>query len=564
MMDARNLAHALSGAFAPVDAALLGAGDRLGQAVGLLEGINAALEGLQGSLEGPELALATTRLTAAVTAIEALSAGLRAEGDAIGTLGSRLAAVGACIRALTGVTDGLSLLSMNATMVCRELDTGGGELLDFASELGRLTRTCEAELRGYASAQAAGLAQLNRAASAHHEFQQRQGPALGDVASRVRRSLADVAERRGQVAEATGQLRACGQSITAAVGQTVSALQVGDATRQRIEHVVDGFLALDEGLAGAELPWCAGLPMDMRARLSGSGMALQAALLRDAGATLDEETRRITEALGRLAADAAGMVRAGQLLFGSAGARGDSFLSALEGELDAAGVLLAECRARRLAVDEAARAADHMLGALAEELSRIRSLATDLRLIGLNAAFRCGRLGLRGRTLSAIARELRSHAWAVAEGVEALSGAIDAAIGAQQRAAAAGQAGQLEATLAAMQDGIGGLREAGGVMDAAMRQLHRDGKEAAGRLAEIGGGLGAVSQLVRALGLAARQAEAGTRLPPPPAALQRERLGLVNGATFTMAHEREIAREHGADLPEVAVPAPMELEDLLF
>lgn len=570
MMRMRELAQKLSGAFAPVDGTLLRAGEGLGQAVARLDGINAGLEGLQASLDGPELAQATTRLTAAATAIEALSAGLREEGEAIAALGARLGAVGQCIAVLTGVAGGLSLLSMNATIVSRELDGGSGDLVEFAAELRRLTRTCEEELRGYTRAQAAGLAQLDRAAAAHLDFQHRQGPALIEVAGRVRDSLADVAQRRAQVGEATGQLRARGHSITAAVAQTVSALQVGDATRQRIEHVVDGFFALAEGLDGAELPWCGGLPPDARAALAARGVAMQAALLRDAGATLDDEIRSITAALSRLAADAEGMVQTGARLFGRGGKRRNSFLSALERELDAAAGLLAECRRRRQAVDEAARAVDEMLGQLAGRLARIRSLATDLRLIGLNAAFRCGRLGARGRALSAIARELRGHARAMAEGVEALSTAIDAALAAQARSSAAEQTGRMEQMLHAMQDGMDRLRGTGGVMDGAMDRLHHDGGEVADILMDIGGGLGSATALARGLAAAARQAvrwtAGGGASEPgdaPPPALLRDRLGLVNGATFTMSREREIAREFGADLPEAAV-AVLELEDMLF
>lgn len=554
---ARALARDLETAFAPVDGALMVAGERLGEAVRRLEAIHAGLEGLRDTLDGPALAHATARLSAAAAAVEALAGGLRAEGEALARLDGRLGAVGDCIAALVKAHDGLSLLAMNALMVTAELDAGGEGLTSFALELRRLVRTAEGVLRGHARAQAAGLAQLRLAAAAQREFEQRQGPALREVAGRVRGSVGDVAARRGEAGAAAGRLGQRGLSVARAVSEVVAALQVGDATRQRIEHVVDGLDALAAGMEGAPLPWCAGLDAAPRMALAGRGMALQAALLRDAGATLEAEVARIRRATTSLAQDAGALVKTGAEVFGGA-ARGHSFLGALERDLGDAMALLDACHLRRQAVEKVARGVDTLLAELSEGLPRIQSLATDLRLVGLNAAFRCTRLGQRGLALSAVARELRGVAAAMTQGVQSLSDAIGETLAERGRDAVAG-AGGLDATLGAMREGLAALQGASGVMDESIRALGTGGQEAAQLLATLGEALAPTRLLAARMRAAADQA-APDEAAPVPAELLRGRLGLVNAATFTMARERDIAREHGAELPEAAEA----LEDMLF
>jgi hypothetical protein len=561
----RAMRDRLAPAFAPVDSALMAAGDALGRAVGWLDGIRHGLGALQHTLDGPDVAAAIGTLDATAGAIGALAAGVVQEAEGIVALDAGLREVGGCIAGLLEVHRGLTLLAVNSAIVSSGIAEEGGDGLNFGAEIRSLLQASERVMRGYARSQEGALRQLGAAAAAQADFRRNQGPLLQDVSGRILRGLGEVAARRRRAGHAAGELRERADSIVASIGVTVAALQVGDATRQRIEHVLEGLEALADGLDGAACPWCAGLPAADRDTLAHAGTALQAALLRGAGEVFGAEMARITAALARLGTDAQGMVANGAALFGGDGTADGSFLTALERDLQLASDLLAEAAARRREVDQVMAAIDGMMKELRDGLADVHGASLDLRLIGLNAAFRSARLGPRGVALAAIARELRAEASRMAVGAEALSGAVERALAAGMAMRSAGSRAQAEAlaeTTGAMQGSLAALRAAGRAMDEAIARLAEDGGRAADALTAMSADLSTASTLAAQLAEAADAVGArcgGGRGASP--GLLRERLGLINGATFTMAQERDIALAHGAGLPE---PAAQELEDMLF
>jgi hypothetical protein len=504
-------------------------------------------------------------IDAATAQIGALSAGIAQEAEGLSALDVRLRTIGTCIGGLLDVHRGLTLLAVNSAIVSSGLADESGDMLDFAAEIRALLQASERVMAGYARSQESALRQLGAAAVAHASFRRRQGPQLQEVAMRLRRALGEMAARRRRVKQATGELQARADSITASVGIMIAALQVGDATRQRIEHVVEGLEALADGLEGDARPWCAGLPSAERDALARAGAALQAALLRAAGETFGAEVARISDALARLGEDAQDMVTGGAALFGGDSAAEGSFLTALERDLQFASVLLAEAGARRQEVDLAMTAVDGVMNALRDGLAAVQGASLDLRLVGLNAAFRCARLGPRGVALAAIARELRAEASRMAGGAAALSTAMDQGLAAGtaiRSGGAAVKAAALAATTGAMDASLAVLQSSGSMMDLAMARLAEDGCRAAAALTAMSAETCAAASLAAELAEAAdaidRRGVAGSGAS---AALLYERLDLVNGATFTMVQERDVARAHGARLPE---HAPAETEDVLF
>ncbi|MGX9966825.1 hypothetical protein ACVFYP_26110 [Roseomonas sp. F4] len=562
----RALRHRLDEAFAPVDAEILAAGDRLGQAVTRLNDINASFEGLRQTLDGEAVGAAAAMLGEAAGAMRVLAEQLRQEGAALSVLNVKLGEVGTCIGALARVNRGLSVLSVNSAISSSSIIDTSRDLSSFAEEIRALMEISAGAVRRYEQSHAAALTELRRVSAAQADFTRQHGALLGGVAERITTSLGHVATRRRQAMQAAAAVQERGQSIVGAVGDTVSALQVGDATRQRIEHVVDALGLLAEGLGGAPLPWCVGLEPPERDALAARAAAMQAAQLRDTGEALSAEIVRISAALARLGEQAHGMVGTGETVFGG---KGDgSFLTTMQRDLHEATALLGECHARRRQVDVAMAGIDDMVRGLLAGLAAIREIETDMRLAGLNAAFKCARLGEKGRALAAITRELRSHAWQMAEGVAALSVALEAALAAGDSimaAGGAGQAGTLEATLAAMQQGLAGLQAAGGDMDDAIARLRQDGSQVADVLTGISAGLDGAGSLSGLLDDVAAEVEAlpSPEAPMASAELLRERLGLVNAVPYTMAREREIARDFGAELEEPVV-AEAALDDILF
>jgi hypothetical protein len=559
----RELRDRLASCFAPVDAEFLAAGDQLARAIGWLDGIRDGLAALQGTLGGAEVAEAAAALDAAAGAIVGLVAGLEEEAAGVAALEARLGKVGGCIAGLVQVTRGLAQLSVNSAIVSSGIAGQGSDLLDFAAEIRTLLKAAEEVIRGCSQAQEVAVRKLGQVAVAHADFRRRQGPLLRDVAARIRRGLGEVSARQDKARHAAGTLRDRAGRVAAATSASVASLQVGDSTRQRIEHVVDGLDALASGLDGHPEPWCDALSRRDRDALAGRGAALQAALLRGAGESFGAEVARIAAALAQLGDDARGMVDLGATLFGSGGAAAGSFLTSLERDLDLASTLLADAAARRQEVDGAMAEIDGVTATLRDARIAVSNVAIDLRLVGLNAAFRCSRLGPRGVALAAIARELRAQAWQMGEAVDALSAAVEDAVAAGDTVRGAGRAAPaLQDTAASMRTSLAALRATGSAMDATIGRLGEDGRHAADSLTAMATGIGAVAQLAGLLqdgaeALERRTAECAAARPD----LVRTRLALLHRVPFTMVQERDIARAMGADMPEQAAA---ELDDMLF
>ncbi|MFX8453401.1 hypothetical protein ABTL48_20620, partial [Acinetobacter baumannii] len=68
------------------------------------------------------------------------------------------------------------------------------------------------------------------------------------IGQRLRQNLAAVAAHRRQAATAAMEIGRRSQAIAEGVGRTVVALQIGDITRQRLEHIDHAVAVLVRGL----------------------------------------------------------------------------------------------------------------------------------------------------------------------------------------------------------------------------------------------------------------------------------------------------------------------------
>ncbi|NGM20717.1 methyl-accepting chemotaxis protein [Roseomonas stagni] len=562
----RTIRDRLAPAFAPVDDDLLAVGDRLGHAAGRIDGIGERFGSLRQLLDCETLEAASRQLGAAAARMTTLATQAEAENAALGELGTHLRAVGGRIAYLLRINQALGVLTLNAAIASSTLDTDSRDIVTFQTDLRRLTDLAAQTVQRFGQLHAAAVKDLAAIAAQQEAFMRQHGPKLREVSQRITRGLDSITTLRRQASAAAEQTQERGRAISAAIGAVVTALQVGDATRQRLEHVTDALGELASGLEGADRPWCHDLDPASRGALASRAMALEAALLRDAGGTLAQEMRSIADSLSRLGRETQGMVDQGQALFGRGGRDGRSFLGALDGDLGEAASLVGSSKASRDSLDAAMAAIDGHMRTLRAGLDEIRGMEIDLRVVGLNAVFRCARLGKQGAALGAVTIELRAYAKQMAEGVQGLAEALEAALAIGGRLmTAGGEAGALDDMMAAMRTGLERLGDAGRAMDAAIAGLRAEGGRVPEELAAMVECLDTALALSSAVGAMGGELDAlSAAAPPPEPSLLRDRLMLVHAVPFTMEREREIARGFGADVPQAAAAAAMEVDDFLF
>ncbi len=205
---------------------------------------------------------------------------------------------------------------------------------------------------------------------AHHGDVQRVATTLGDLARQV----------QGKVA------------------RVLSALQIGDMTRQRVEHVQAGL----------------NLFADRCGTARGSDKALLLALLTAQMDDLLEEFHSgcatATSSLGGLAADVKEIVALGRQARGNADSSGDGFLRGLERSLGSARQLVTEIEGAASRASGISRSSAGTARELIEKVSTIQAIRSDIQYMAINTSLRCSRMGTDGKPMNVVAAELRVFA----------------------------------------------------------------------------------------------------------------------------------------------------------
>jgi hypothetical protein len=351
------------------------------------------------------------------------------------------------------------------------------------------------------------------------------------------------------------------------------AMQIGDTTRQRIEHV-EFALTLIAQLHGRQVR--AAIDLDLGAvapadkdRLLAAITALSLAQLTDTADELDGQVGAIAASLGEIAGDAREIASLGQQTTASGGYRPGSFLSDLEADVQHARSLLEDLRSTQTASDTVMTGVLDTTKALVRNISAIQSLESDIRLMGLNTTLRSSRLGSEGRALTVIAQELRTCSNLTATEAEAVLADLDAMVAAASTASGVDQTQRLaEVTELSriMVASVELLSKTAGALAGALETLDRES-------ANVGAALQATATEIRSKAeigeILRRGSSALAGMHPQP--LEDEPgdpAGMLAAiaAKYTMAREREIhARVLKCEMPAVAeAPAGAATDDIFF
>ncbi len=428
-----------------------------------------------------------------------------------------------------------------ADAMVAELDVSEREIHEISKEVGQLASTvpCVVEVNRVLASECARLCP--------HVPDKLAADAIG-----LQQNQIEAARRAETIATIARDIRS---KLSAAHG----ALQIGDITRQRLEHVAQACSLL--GTAVDELNR-AGDPAAASA-LEGQVMAMLAAQVADAAADLRKESRLLGGNFRAIATQVATMVAPHE----SSGVERTSdgaFLQLLEqsvADVDAVTAQLRDADMRSTQLGSEASATVRRLG---DRLTTIHRVTSGVRIMAWNSDLRSFRMGREGDGLARIATEIRcavntleAVSASIASAFEQLSDAADA-IGSPPDGDEA-TAGSLPEALAVIRagalltrQGMSGLdRDAGAIHDivAAMTSTLDCETAFAEPLARINAKLDALAMPL----VEASQSISATG----------EQLFHAINALYTMARERQVHARFSPsqDQPEAEVAAMSEEDD---
>lgn len=567
--ELEDIAAAVRSASTLTEGRFLELGKRLESAIAILERLTTIFAQLSAELEGEELGATTGSLNEAAQRVAALTGARRGEREALGRLMALTATIDRHLAAIRQSVKTIAVLATNAKIAAAGLGSAGADFVNFSTEIGRSLGSAQANLDAFGGELAGVDKHLGASSAGEAEFDQRHTEALRSIPQRLAAGVTAIAAQRQKAAQAAAAVGTRSQHVQQRVGEAVIALQIGDITRQRLEHVDEaiGFLG---AVARGEGEWH-GLSEQQRQRLVVECCALQAAQLADSAEQFEREIRRILAALGDLAADARAILGLGTEAYAGKSKRG-IFLHELEADVSGARELLDGFSAARRNADRTVALVSDAAGKLVSHINTVRSLEADIRIMGLNTSLKCGRMGDLGRPLSVIAQELRTYANQTAAEAGAIMTAIEQVV-AGAAALSGGERERREGDIAEvgqmLMGAVARLAAAGQTFEAALATLEHDSDTVAGLLDDTSKGITLHEEIGRALRDAMerlRALAAGHVDGTEDAGAAATRLMAMIAARYTMAREREIHERagHGAVTMAPKAAAPAAAEDFLF
>ncbi|WP_313617407.1 chemotaxis protein [Agrobacterium sp.] len=301
---------------------------------------------------------------------------------------------------------------------------------------------------------------------------------IPEIIDGLKRNSALVSAQHREMKQMAAQVKTIAQGVQGKIAMTLSSLQIGDITRQRIEHVQSTIQLLEDYLQSDEGRELADMEADT---LREAIAALVNAQLEEATSDLQRDCRKIFAGISSFADDAARILSLRDNLIENSRHGGGSALQLMERDISKACELAGR-------VQESSTDADAVVGSVtqtANDLLRgmavLRSIKTEIHYMALNSNLRCSKLGDEGRSVNVVSAELRVFA----EKLESPADAIVSDL--QQIETAIGKLGLDEANPSGdlskpLRDALETVTGAKTEMEAGMEELGREGQAVFSRI----------------------------------------------------------------------------------
>ena len=394
----RAIAEELAGPRRILEKVFLQMGEGLAACTTLLGEISAAHEAMPAEFASPAFTAAVRHLEDTRDQVNAMAAAHFGEQDHILELSDMTASVGAPISELRKAVRAISLISTNARIVAASFGGNNSDVAAFTSDMAELARSVNEAVGAFSRSYDRLVSSLAAARTANAAFTARHGGTMTHISGEITAQLEAVDCHRVQAAAKVVERSKLTGEIRSRIGNAVFALQIGDITRQRIEHVEEAFDALEASSSDAAS--------------CGTFVAichLQGMQLDEAIEDFDAGVVDLAATLNQLAQDAAVVLRDSNEEAATLLSAGGSALAMMIADLRAICVLFVEFERTRLGLEKIVDDVAQSVAAMVHHLDSIRTIERQIRLLSFNATIQCGRVDNQeqGRALRVVAEQLR-------------------------------------------------------------------------------------------------------------------------------------------------------------
>src|SRR3569832_966095 len=215
-------------------------GNRLSQGHRIFKELEQSLVVLAQELSGTGIESASQALQDIGDRRNAVALALPAEAVLLGGIGDQAKQACAILKLLSSHIQMITIVARSARIEAASFDGERQSFLDFTREAVELGQSAQRSVEARARDGLLLVKAVEDALSRQKEFDGLYRAELSAVASGLIAARADLTSQQLNGARLTAMARTSANRIAAAIAEAIVALQSGDATRQRLEHICDG------------------------------------------------------------------------------------------------------------------------------------------------------------------------------------------------------------------------------------------------------------------------------------------------------------------------------------
>ncbi len=448
-------------------AVLVSVMDILGDLIGILDGMTGTLDGktAEGTVAGLRKTIAD--LAQLPQTEQSRQAGFEALAKMCTSTGNHIDDIHETIRYLK-----------TFAVTVKIAGAGLEEFAGFADEIRERIQSGADEVGRFAANLEAMRVQLDNARSFSSGTLSDFDSTIPPIISGLTENSARISAQQAELAELALQVKKIAQGVQGKIGSVLSSLQIGDITRQRIEHIQatlqlhDEFATSSEGQA---------LASDERYVLREAIMQMVSAQMDETAADFQRDCGKIFTSISSFTDDAARILSLRDQLVERTSNGDSNVLSLMERDI------LKACKLAERVQGSSADADDVVLSVTqsAQELSRgievLRSIKIDIHYMALNSNLRCSKLGDAGRSVNVVSGEMRVFAGKLETPADAIVEELQRVEAATRTLVQQGQ-GLSQDFSAPLNQALEAIRTARGRMEEGMDALASEGQAVFSRI----------------------------------------------------------------------------------
>ncbi|MCD2172417.1 hypothetical protein [Rhizobium sp. C4] len=278
---------------------------------------------------------------------------------------------------------------------------------DFVSEIMERIQFATQEVKTLASRVDALSAQIDGADLKSGGPLENHFDDLPNIVSRLLKNGAEIDAQKQNLSAMALKVADLARKAQAKVGQVLSAMQIGDITRQRIEHCQTAFDIAREALESNEGQR---VGADERDLIMATVTRLVAELLAESTADFHRDSGRVVETIHSLGGDVSALMKLYEAMILAQHPERGNPISVLHGDLVAARGMVAKIGHAASVAASLSQNTAVLVGELTTSVETIQLVRRDIQYMALNTTLRCGRLGEEGRPINVVTGELRVFA----------------------------------------------------------------------------------------------------------------------------------------------------------